>query len=391
MDSHPQDNPSQVANHNYLNHPAKVVMNGSMDTLEAMAEFLQMRRYLAHATLEQDEWAVRRLAKTCATLPAQPMEVADALIAPGLQPESRYDLWTCIRKFLGWAERIRGFKNPCHLLSPPPKPRTVRRVLTRAEIDLLLAAAMTERDELLVLVAVDTGIRLKEISNLTLDDLDDYAIIVRGKVGERRLPITPEVAERIRAQAKNGTVWMGQRGPLTRNGIQEIYRRLFERAGIATRKSGPHCLRHTFATWYIRKGGSVSHLKDIMGHQKIESTMIYVSLAGVDVQENHARYTPVRTLGLLGSADEPTPQPFDDRPPAPGITVVPLSARHYEVGLNPSGRGVFVRFVTEASALVPETQVLLAFDDLAGLDRFISALREQGNRLACEIEGGLAV
>ena len=64
-------------------------------------------------------------------------------------------------------------------------------------------------------------------------------------------------------------------------------------------KAGPHCLRHTFATWYLRAGGGVRQLQDILGHTKIETTMIYVQLAGRDVQADHSRYSPARTMGWL--------------------------------------------------------------------------------------------
>ena len=58
-------------------------------------------------------------------------------------------------------------------------------------------------------------------------------------------------------------------------------------------------LRHTFATWHIRRGGKVAVLKEILGHDKIETTMLYVTLAGVDVSADHAKYSPVGQLGLI--------------------------------------------------------------------------------------------
>ena len=91
---------------------------------------------------------------------------------------------------------------------------------------------------------------------------------------------------------------MGQRGPLTKVGVREAYKRIFARAGV-TRKMGSHTLRHTFATLYLRSGGGVRHLQEILGHSRIETTMIYVHLAGRDIQADHAQYSPVSTLGLL--------------------------------------------------------------------------------------------
>ena len=61
----------------------------------------------------------------------------------------------------------------------------------------------------------------------------------------------------------------------------------------------PALLRHTFATWYICRGGKVAVLKEILGHDKIETAMLYVTLAGVDVSADHALYSSVGQLGLI--------------------------------------------------------------------------------------------
>lgn len=357
-------------------------MNGSTQTLAAMAVFLEIRRNMgmAIATLEHDEWGVRYLAAVCPELPASALDVSRAIGASGLDGESRYDVWTVIKKFLTWAELYYQFPNPCSMLPAPPRLRKVRRVLSLREIRALLDATTSERDELLILVELDTGIRLEELANLTPEDVEEKALIIRdGKVGDRRVPASPEITARMLANAQDGVLWMGQRGRLTKSGVQEVFRRTFERAGIAGWKTGPHCLRHSFATWYIREGGSVAHLREIMGHKDIKSTMIYVSLAGVDVERDHLMYSPARTLGLI-TPSSPEGKPDVDQ--AEWTAAVPLSSEDYQVGLDPLGRGVRVRFVTRATVLVPETPVLLSLESRAELDRFIAALREQGDRLA---------
>ena len=58
-------------------------------------------------------------------------------------------------------------------------------------------------------------------------------------------------------------------------------------------------MRHTFATGYICAAGVVRQLQVILGHQRIDTTMIYVHLAGQDVEADHALHSPARVMGLL--------------------------------------------------------------------------------------------
>ena len=79
-------------------------------------------------------------------------------------------------------------------------------------------------------------------------------------------------------------------------GIQGTYKRILKGAGLTGQKLGPHLLRHTFATEYCRAGGNLRVLQEIMGHESIDTTMIYVHLAGRQVAEDHAVHSPVRSL-----------------------------------------------------------------------------------------------
>ena len=160
------------------------------------------------------------------------------------------------------------------------------------------------RDKALVLTLLDTGLRLGEITSLHVADLQDGWLMVNGKTGERQVPVSTEVLGLIWNQVSGDDVWSSMKsGRLTRRGVQLTLSRLIADAGIQRtrpgQRIGPHALRHTFATWYIRRGGKVAVLKDILGHDKIETTMLYVTLAGVDVAADHAKYSPVGQLGLV--------------------------------------------------------------------------------------------
>ena len=78
------------------------------------------------------------------------------------------------------------------------------------------------------------------------------------------MPASPEVRDDLVALVKRDCIWLGKQGPLTREGVLQIYRRLFRKAGISGPKAGPHALRNTFGINYIRAGGEVHQLYAIL-------------------------------------------------------------------------------------------------------------------------------
>ena len=256
-------------------------------------------RGLARSTTEQYRWALTRLITHCPTPPRDGFDLLPVLGDNNLSPESRRDLLKCLRTFFGWCGRRHQLPNPCIGLEPIIRRRLLPRVLSRREVERLMAAALIERDRALLLVILDCGLRVGEVAGLMRDHIRDGWLVVDGKVGTRQVPVSDELCATLAVLGDREHIWTGKKGPLTRNGVVQAYQRMFGRAGITGPKAGPHCLRHTFATWYLRAGGGVRQLQDILGHSKIETTMIYVHLAGRDVQADHSRYSPARTMGWL--------------------------------------------------------------------------------------------
>ena len=274
------------------------IIHRAMDTARLVAEYLAECniRGLAAKTKEQYAWALVRLEKDCPTLPCTDVEVLTIVGDPALKLESRRDLLKSLRVFFRWAHRRHQLPNPCDGLQPLPRQQHLPRVLTEEEVTQLVAAADNARDRVLVL---DSGLRLGEVAGLRHADLRGQWLEVSGKVGMRQVPVSPEVMITLKGLGNGDHVWTGLKGPLTFHGVKLAYRRLFDRAGIRGPKKGAHTLRHTFATMWLRYGGGLRQLQTIMGHKHIETTMIYVHLAGHDVLVEHARYSPVRTLGLV--------------------------------------------------------------------------------------------
>ena len=261
-------------------------------------------RGLAAATIDQYRWALGRMVSKCGGIPRDGKQLLLALADSSLSPESRKDLVKCWRTFFNWYIRQdhhsrRPKTNPVDELKSLPRKQRLPRVLTSQEVRQLIAAADNERDRVLVLLVMDCGLRLGEISGLKWTDVRDDHLVVNGKVGDRLVPISHLMRLELDGQGDGQHVWLGCRGPLTKWGVQTAFRKLFQRAKIGTRKAGPHCLRHTFATSYVAAGGNLAALKEILGHTKLATTQRYVTLARTQVCADHARFSPIATMGLI--------------------------------------------------------------------------------------------
>lgn len=279
-----------------------------METAKAVAAYLTaaMARNVSAKTLQNYTWALNHLAGID-ELPTDPVavEIILAQATGHLGTESMYDLWRRLKGFFEWTSTRYQVQNPFvranlygsqpqTLIDPPVRHQAPPRILRPDQIKLLLHhGRRSARDTLLVLLPLDTGLRLAEIANLNKRDISPDLIRVTGKGRKvREVPLSREILHDLLLSGTVHHPWVSRRTgqPLTRWGVQLAYRRIFARAGVP---GGPHSLRHTFATMYLRRGGDLEHLRRILGHANLATTMIYLHLVTDDLIVVHRDVSPV--------------------------------------------------------------------------------------------------
>ena len=267
-------------------------------------------RGLATPTIADYAFTLAMLASVCPNLPATVEHVNQVIRkmmrvrgTGKLKRKSVSSKWKYrknLSAFFNWAKKRYGFENPCSELGVWKRPDGLPRYYSLEEICQILAAVRTDLERTLVLLILDNGLRIGEVASLRKSQIKDNGVMVKGKRGWRRVGVSPVVIELLKGLTKGHVIWMGAKGPLNARALGQICRDVIIRAGITGDGRGPHTLRHTFATWYLKRGGHLLVLKEILGHKNLSQTLVYVHLSGSDVDENHAVYSPIQTLGLLG-------------------------------------------------------------------------------------------
>jgi integrase/recombinase XerC len=140
------------------------------------------------------------------------------------------------------------------------------------------------RDELMVELFYQTGIRLNELINLKETDINEQHIKVLGKRNKERLiPISKTLFHQIQGFINEKRKLVGETKFLIvlKNGNKLyptfVYRKINAYLGQATNldKKSPHVLRHTFATHMLNRGSGLETLKDLLGHANLAATQVY--------------------------------------------------------------------------------------------------------------------
>jgi site-specific recombinase XerD len=211
-----------------------------------------------------------------------------------------YRRFTLLRRFFRWLSRRSGVPDPFLDLEPPAKRQREADWLTVEEFARLLAAAgsprrhrpgLAERDRLVLLTLVTTGLRRSELLALDWGDLDldaeQPSLLVRcGKGGKpRRQPLPAALAREFarvrdaRQPSASDPVFCGLAGGrLWPTILAGIVRRAAERAGLEKHVT-VHTLRHTAATWLRQETGDARLVAAYLGHADLSTVSRYTHVA----------------------------------------------------------------------------------------------------------------
>lgn len=272
-----------------------------MKTLAAIQSFLNSRRALKRSliTIQWYECHLGKFASFCPELPMEPEPIEEFLSTITGEPETVHAYYRSIKALYHFFCRRNRLLNPMDLIDPPSCPNKVMPTMEADEHMRLLNSAGVLRDQAILHLFVDSGVRSSELAGLRKQDIKTETVIVYGKCGQREVPISAETKRLLLTLvANNGNdeyVFHGQRGPLSRHGVYRVVCAHMKKAGISGPKLGGHRIRHAFGKGYLVNGGDLRSLQQIMGHKSITTTQKYASLNLKDVIEKHHKFTPLRT------------------------------------------------------------------------------------------------
>lgn len=281
-------------------------INSSEKLLKDFASFFLLERGLSAHTLEGYQTDVTHLLqfledRGIAVNETQTDNLHEFLCTLrdlGISPRSQARALSGIRSFFKFL-RMEGYMehNPCELLEAPRFGRTLPDVLSVEDIDAMIAALDPQKDETLRNHAIietlyGSGLRVSELVELRISrvNLDDEYLIITGKGNKQRLvPLSPEatalirdylpVREKLKIKSDSRDIlFLNRRGAqMTRVMVFYIIRDLAATAGI-TKKVSPHTLRHSFATHLLEGGANLRAIQEMLGHESISTTEIYIHL-----------------------------------------------------------------------------------------------------------------
>jgi len=222
----------------------------------------------------------------------------------GLSGSSRRRKTAAIRSFFSFLEG-HGYlsQNIATKLRPPSRTEREPRVLSEAEYKRLQdASRFHPRDQAMIELFLQTGIRLSELAQLKLIDVTLPARVGKEKEGvgsvrvlgkgakERTITVNWKASKAIksylapRPNISDEALFLSKFGePMGPRAIQDVVKKYLKEAGIEN--ASAHTLRHTFGTHQVEKGTNLRVVQEAMGHSDLKTTSLYVHLAREQMDE----------------------------------------------------------------------------------------------------------
>lgn len=232
----------------------------------------------------------------------------------GISARSQARIISGIKSFFRFL-KIEGYidHNPSTLIESPKLGKHLPEVLTLGEIDAMinaidLSAPEGERNHAIIETLYSCGLRVSELIGLRISQIyanDGYIIVVGKGDKQRVVPISPIALDLIneyvngsRARLKlikpgcDDILFLNRRGgQLTRVMIFYIIKQLCQLAGIRKNVS-PHTMRHSFATHLLEGGANLRAIQQMLGHESITTTEIYLHIDRNRLRDDILKYHP---------------------------------------------------------------------------------------------------
>lgn len=293
---------------------------GELKLLRGYQGYLMVERALSPNTLEAYSRDVRTLLSyltACNTdaIVCTRRHLEDFLYAlhqTGVSARSQARTLSGLRSFFRYVrlERYRS-DDPTELIEGPAQTDALPDVLTLEEVDALIAAidmskAEGQRNRAIVETLYGSGVRVSELTGLLLSRLylDKEYMLVEGKGSKQRLvPLSPVAVREITAyleqramgpikEGEEDILFLNRRGRrLSRVMVFYIIRDAAAAAGI-TKTVSPHTLRHSFATHLLEGGANLRAIQEMLGHESISTTEMYVHIDRSRVRQELLAHHP---------------------------------------------------------------------------------------------------
>ncbi len=292
--------------------------------LESYKSYIKIERGLSKNTLISYGLDLQKLVNwlEANNLAVSPLKIEQAHvkrfiydIAKEVNPRTQSRIISGLKGFFNYLifEELRT-TNPMDLLESPKIGRKLPDTLSAAEIDSLIDAIdlskpQGERNRAILETLYGCGLRVSELISLKLSDLffDEGFVKVTGKGDKQRfVPISPTTIkfitiykDQIRGhqqiqKSQEDTLFLNRRGAgLSRAMIFTIIKDLCEKIGLQKTVS-PHTFRHSFATHLLENGADLRAIQQMLGHESITTTEIYMHVDRSHLSEVMRNFHPRR-------------------------------------------------------------------------------------------------
>ena len=173
----------------------------------------------------------------------------------------------------------------------PKKPFQLPKVHATEQVKRMIQSTTNEKHKSMLMVAYASGLRLQEIINLKIKDINSARMVIdvrRGKgKKDRQVVLSEKLLQQLRAYFKlyKPQVWLFEGRPGTQYGyrsLQLVFAQAKKRAGVTT-PGGIHTLRHSYATHLLENGTDLRLIQELLGHNSIKTTVRYTHVSKAEL------------------------------------------------------------------------------------------------------------